>query len=229
MFVMMTGGEASVTRATLMAFIALLATLSGRAYVARQALIISLVAIVLYSPYSLIADVSLHLSFLATAGIVYLTETVQEMFVRYRLGKSFVEIIATTFSAYITTLPYVVYTFGTVSVYALLANVLVVPLVPLSMLLSFCTVIFSYISETLGLFIGIVTSYLLHVIIFIAESVSYLPFSYVHITFSFFGMVCSYVVLFVSFSIYVYRKKGMVHVTDHIKGDIIEDDTVYTY
>ena len=148
MFVIMTGGEASVIRATLMAFVALLATLIGRAYVARQALILSLVAIVLYEPYSFLADVSLHLSFLATAGIVYMTEPLQEILIRYRVQKSYTEMIATTLSAYIATLPYVIHTFGTVSVYSLIANILVVPFVPLAMLLSFLVVIVSYKSDT---------------------------------------------------------------------------------
>jgi len=70
-----------VIRATLMSFVGLLAMLLGRAYVAKQALILSLLAIVMYEPYALMHDVSLHLSFLATAGIVYLSEPL-EIFLR---------------------------------------------------------------------------------------------------------------------------------------------------
>lgn len=225
LFVIATGGEASVIRATLMAFVALLATLVGRKYVARQALIISLVLIILYEPYALIADVSLHLSFLATAGIVYTTEVVQILLMKYRLSKSFAELTATTLSAYVATLPYVMYTFGTMSLYALIANIFVVPLVPLSMLLSFLVVVSSYIHETLGLIVGTMTSYLLHVIIFIADGISRLPFSSVGVTVSLFGMVCLYVVLFVSSYVYAYIIKSKVHVTQNLT----EDDTVYTY
>jgi competence protein ComEC len=82
LFVIMVGGEASVIRATVMAFIGLLAHLLGRHYVAKQALIISFFLIILFEPMSLLHDVSLHLSFLATAGIVYASEYLQKLFCR---------------------------------------------------------------------------------------------------------------------------------------------------
>jgi competence protein ComEC len=47
-FIIMVGAEPSVVRATLMAFIGLLAMLVGREYVARHALILSFFVIVMY-------------------------------------------------------------------------------------------------------------------------------------------------------------------------------------
>lgn len=191
MFVVMVGGEASVVRATLMAFIALLATLLGREYVARQALLISFLLIILYEPFSLLHDVSLHLSFLATAGIVYGSETVAPYVEKY-IGEKWLALFTTTITAYVATVPYVMYTFGTVSLYALFANVLVLPLVPLAMLVSFVTIVSSYIWEGVALLFGFTDTALLDVIIFIAETVEGLPMSYIAFSISFVQMGLMY-------------------------------------
>lgn len=78
LFVLMVGAEASIVRATLMSFIALFALTVGRGYVASQALLVSLIVIIFYTPIHLLHDVSLHLSFLATAGIVYMSDGVKK-------------------------------------------------------------------------------------------------------------------------------------------------------
>lgn len=183
-FVMMVGGEASVIRATLMAFIALLATLVGREYMAKQALIISLLLIVLYEPYALLHDVSLHLSFLATFGIVYVSEYMQriiEKYFHFIHSESLIALLVTTLSAYLVTLPYIMYTFGTVSVYALIANVLVLPFVPVAMLLSFLVVSSSYAVPILATGIGFIASVIINFTIFIADATERLPFAYLHL------------------------------------------------
>lgn len=204
-FVMMVGGEASVMRATVMAFVALLATLVGRPYVARQALILSLFAIVMYEPNALLHDASLHLSFLATAGIVYLSETIKLVVERYISRTSIVELFTTTSAAYLATLPYVMHTFGTVSVYALLANMAALPVVPIAMLVSFLVVLTSYISETVSLLVGFVDTMLINIILFVAHTTEGLPFSSFNLTVSFGGMILLYVA--VTIGTFLFSKK----------------------
>ena len=193
-FVIMVGGEASVIRATLMSCIGLVALLVGRAYAAKQALILSLIAIILFEPANYIYDVSLHLSFLAAAGIIYMSEGVQTM-LRGITSQSYKEIITTTLCAYVATLPYVIYTFGTVSVYALLANSIVLPLVPIVMLLTFFVVVIAPFTQTLASLIGYVDSILGDIIIWTARSIERLPFSSVTISFSWVAMVSMYIIL----------------------------------
>lgn len=204
LFVIMVGGEASVVRATLMAFIALLATVIGREYMAKQALIISLLLIAMYEPYALIHDVSLHLSFLATAGIVYLSAPLLIIFKKYfvRLSsQTFVSTFTTTLSAYIITLPYLMYTFGSVSIYALLSNILVLPLVPIAMLISFLVVVTSYVSQTLVLVFGYIDTVIINLMIWIAKAIESLPFSYLTFQISLTEMFTIYffVVVIISF------------------------------
>ncbi|MBP6949195.1 MAG: ComEC/Rec2 family competence protein [Candidatus Pacebacteria bacterium] len=200
-FVCMVGASPSVMRATLMAFISLLAMISNRVYVAKQALIISLFLSVIHNPEILLHDVSLHLSFLATAGIVYMSDPLMHFLQRTRFNsmpKFFQELFIISFSAYSSTLPYVMYTFGSVSVYALIANILVVPLVPLGMLFSLLVVLFSYLSSTLTFLFGFLDTVLLSGIVYIAEVIERLPYSNVHVHISFFGVSLMYLCMVLS-------------------------------
>jgi competence protein ComEC len=227
LFVMMVGGEANVIRATLMAFVSLLATLVGRAYVAKQALILSLFAIVMYEPYALLHDVSLHLSFLATAGIVYLSKPFEEIFMHYipDISKSFRELFITTLSAYLATLPYICFSFGTVSVYALLANIFVLPFVPITMLLSFLVVSGSYAWTPLALMFGFVDSVLINIVLWVAHLFERLPFATFPLSVSWFGMCMMYAGIGI-IVLYVYtRSKNETQVTR--VGGILTDVISY--
>jgi competence protein ComEC len=202
-FVIMVGAEASVVRATLMAFIALLATSLGRQYVAKQALILSLLAIVLYEPGSLLHNVSLHLSFIATAGIIYLSEPIHFFISRYVEKKFLQEIFTSTLSAYGMTLPYLMYIFGSVSLYAIVANVAVLFFVPIGMLLTFVVVVVSYLSSFGALLFGLLTTVLMDYIIMCAKVVSSLPYASISINVSLSMMIILY--LFLCF-VFVFTK-----------------------
>jgi competence protein ComEC len=222
-FVAMVGGEASVLRATAMAFIALLSQLVGRAYVARQALVISLFAIVMFDPETLMHSVSLHLSFLATAGIVYLSEPIKKIVEKYLLRPSLVELVTTTSAAYFATVPYVMYTFGTVSVYALIANVLVLPLVPLAMLMSFVVIITSYFGESIALIVGSLDTALINIILFIAHAIERLPFASLSLTVSSAWMFALYITLVAMIFFFARKKNETITTTpDGYLTDVIK-------
>ncbi len=206
LFVLMVGGEASIIRATCMSFIGLLALLLGRAYVAKQALLLSLIAIAMYEPNNVLYDVSLHLSFLATAGIVYMSDGIKSMLHKIN-SVTYKEIMTTTIAAYVVTLPYVMYTFGTVAVYALVTNILVLPLVPVSMLLTFLVVLSAPVSHVLAMILGYVDTLLSSIIIFVARMVEQVPGSSVPITFSYTSMLGMYLLLSVTYTYYMYRQR----------------------
>jgi competence protein ComEC len=210
-FVLMVGAEPSVVRATLMAFISLLAMLVGREYVARQALILSLLAIVMYEPYSLLHDVSIHLSFLATMGLVYMSEPIEIFLKKYfpiTTKSSLREIFVTTISAYLATLPYIMYTFGTVSPYALFSNMVVLPFIPITMLLSFLVVVSSYFSHTLSMVFGFVDTWLINFLIGVARAIESLPFSYFQMTVSFTFMCLLYAFIFILVKYILFKIKN---------------------
>lgn len=206
LFVMMVGGEASVIRATLMSFIGLIAMFLGREYVARQALMLSFLAIIMYDPSALTDSVSLHLSFLATAGIIYWSKTIKTIIAKIVSQKFFAELLTTTLAAYFATFPYIMHTFGTVSPYALLANVFVLPLVPLAMLLSFATLVATFVSHSFAILFGFTDSILIGIILFAAEAIAELPGSSLPVSISSGTMYVIYLILSLLI-FYVSRKK----------------------
>ncbi len=214
LFVLMVGAEASIVRAALMASIALLALLVGRGYVAHQALLISFVCIIMYSPQSLLYDVSLHLSFLATVGIVYLQNVFKDIKERLQ-GGGVGEIITTTLSAYIMTLPYVMYVFGTASLYGIIANLLVLPFVPLIMFLTFIIVFISFISTTLSYIPGILVSILADGIIWVARLVEHLPYASLSVTISPAVVICMYIGVIMLYVFLRTKKKDETQLTNH--------------
>jgi competence protein ComEC len=201
LFVMMVGATPSVLRATTMSAFALLALLFGRLYVARQALILSLIGIILYEPRYVLYDVSLHLSFLATAGIIYLNKEMEKFFSFLRF--SFLKTLcATSLSAYLATLPYVMFTFGTVTTYALVANIFVVPLVPIIMSLGGLVLFFSYFLPLVAVLIGFLLSLLCGYIILISSYTASFPYASFEVTVPLSVMVGMYVSLI---TLFVYR------------------------
>lgn len=193
-FVVMVGGGSSLIRASAMSGIALLALLFGRGYVAHQALLVSFLLIVLYTPRSLLYDVSLHLSFLATSGIVYGYDVFEKYF-DGRLPKSINELLSATLAAYIFTLPYTLYTFGVFSVYAVVANLLVLPLVPLTMSFTVLTLLLSFMSTPLSVVLGLIATFLSSCILFLASVVEDLPFAKVAVYISFETMLTMYLII----------------------------------
>jgi competence protein ComEC len=191
LFVIMVGAEPSVVRATCMACIGLLALLLGRGYVARQALLLSLGCIILYDGSQVLYDASLHLSFLATAGIIYMHELMNTLLGNIR-PKALKELLATSMSAYISTLPYVMYMFGTVSVYALVANMLIVSVVPIMMLMTLLVIISSYIAAPLTLVFGYGVVVLGGYCSYVVEVINRLPYASVTSTSSFMMMAFMY-------------------------------------
>lgn len=217
-FVIMVGGGSSLVRASGMAFISLLALLFGRGYVAAQALILSLIAILLYSPLSLFYDASLHLSFLATSGIIYGYLSLEEIFSKW-LPKSVSELLAATVAAYVSTLPYILYTFGTFSLYAVISNVLVLPLVPITMSFTALTLLMSFLHPMPATLFGVITGVLGDVIIFFARVVERLPMSSTSISISWNMMVLLYVAIILLFVFLRTREEN--ETTETKEGEII--------
>lgn len=193
-FVVMVGGGASLVRASLMAGISLIALVLGRGYVAQQALMLSFLTIIFYSPLSLLHDVSLHLSFLATCGILYGYEYLHTYFSK-PFSKGVSAVLSSTLAAYVATLPYILFTFGSLSVYAVLSSLLVLPFVPVTMSFTAITLMMSFINDHLAIIFGVISTFLANTIIWVAQMITGLPFAQVKVHISFFIMLCVYVVL----------------------------------
>ena len=136
------------------------------------------------------------------------------------------EFLVATIATQIFVLPLLLYQIGEFSVVSVLVNVLVLPMVPVAMLLTFITGIVGLFSSTLALPIAYLTHLSLSYILLVATWFAALPFAaYVVPPFPFWVMVLAYVVLgFIIWKI-VTRKREEKH-DEHIALDgwTIEDE-----
>jgi competence protein ComEC len=160
-FVAATGFSASVVRAACMASILLFAQKSGALYSARRALFIVALGMVFIKPSLLVYDVSFQLSFLATAGILYGQKYFEKKLTRIPARFGFREMVATTCAAQVAVLPLLIHLSGGVQIFSLLANVLILPTVPVAMLLSFVAGTLGFISYTLSYMVGVLATIVL--------------------------------------------------------------------
>ena len=125
------GLAASVLRAALMAAIGACGIVSGRRAATANALCAAVTAMVVADP-SAVSDLGLQLSALATAGLVLWQAPIAARLAP--LPALLREGTATTLAATLPTMPVIAGAFGRISLVALPANLLAVPLFPLLML-----------------------------------------------------------------------------------------------
>lgn len=136
-FALLVGLSATVIRASVMATLALFAQATGHAYDTMRALIFAAMCMVVINPYLLAFDPGFQLSVLATAGLILLAPYFEA---KLTLVPSFIGIrglLSATLAAQIFVLPLLLYQIGEFSAVAVLVNVLVLPMVPVAMLLTF--------------------------------------------------------------------------------------------
>jgi competence protein ComEC len=134
-FVLITGFAASIVRAAVISVLSLWASYYGRSI--RPVLLIAFAAALtgLVNPFYVWGDLGWYLSFLAFFGVLLIAPLVAAKLFR-REPKLLGMVVMETLAAELMTLPLIMMTFGQLSVIGLLANVLVVPLIPFAMLFS---------------------------------------------------------------------------------------------
>ncbi|MEK7066360.1 MAG: ComEC/Rec2 family competence protein [Patescibacteria group bacterium] len=188
LFSMMTGGGATVVRATIMALLAILARATGRIYMSGAALLVGGILIVLYNPKTLVFDTSFQLSFIATAGLIFLSPVIEKYLKKQdstlrRLNLLFLNILAPTIAAQLAIFPIIAYKMGMISIVSIPANILVSPFVPVTMFLGFLTGVVGYLSYFLSLPFAYVSYFFLAYDLKIADLFASLPFASVDISF----------------------------------------------
>jgi competence protein ComEC len=134
-FLLFAGGSASIVRAAVVSVLAIAAAYYGRRF--KPLVLLAMAAAITgwANPFYIWSDVGWYLSFLAFFGVMVVAPMVLRRLPR-RVQSSLVLTVAVeSFCAELMTLPYVLHVFGQMSFVALVANVLVVALVPLAMLL----------------------------------------------------------------------------------------------
>lgn len=183
LFALMAGGGAATVRAVIMGSIAILARYMRRPEAALRALILAAGAMVFWNPLVLVYDTGFMLSVLATFGLITLSPFVESKLARIPAWPRFNlrSIVATTVAVELFLLPALLYTSGILSLVALPANIIVLPLVPLAMLGGFVVGLLALVHPLLALVPAFVTQLVLKLIIGIAELLAALPFASVFV------------------------------------------------
>jgi competence protein ComEC len=178
LFVVMIGGGATAVRALIMGLIAIMARYFGRSALALRALALAAVAMVLWNPLSLLYDPSCILSVIATFGLITLSPAVEALLPRgFGKAPQLRSIAASTLAVQAFVLPALLYMTGIFSLFALPANLLVLPLVPFAMALGFAAALLGLVHPLLALPAVALADLLLRAMIWVAGATEALPYA----------------------------------------------------
>jgi competence protein ComEC len=134
LFIIMVGAPASAVRAGIMGAILLYAQKIGRLSNATRIMIFAGAIMLIFNPLLLRYDVGFQLSFLAVFGLIYIKPIFDgwaaKLSKKDELG-NLIQIITTTLAAQVAVLGILIYNFGKISFISPLANILIVPTIPI--------------------------------------------------------------------------------------------------
>lgn len=175
LFTLFVGASASVVRAAIMGSLGLVAMQSGRMAHVRLSILWSAFAMLIISPLSLWYDAGFQLSFLAVIGLAELSKPLEPLLRRLPTVLGLRETLSATIAASMSAMPWAAFRFGTVSIISPLANVFVVPLVPLAMFFGFMATVVGFAWLPMGRVASIPAYVLLQAIIESTMFFSHVP------------------------------------------------------
>jgi competence protein ComEC len=195
-FILITGFSPSMSRAGLVSALTLTAWYYGRKIHPLVLLSFAAAVTVLIKPAYIWGDIGWSLSFAAFAGVIILAPLLHHYFWgAYKKPHMLRELIVGAVSAQVTTLPIILMSFHQYSQYALPANLLVLPLVPLAMLLTFFAGIFGLFAPGMAHLAGIPATIVLHYMVKIIEFIANLPNAKSEVIFALPTLVGVYILL----------------------------------
>jgi competence protein ComEC len=134
-FLLLTGSSASIVRAAIVSMLSIVTAYYGRGWQPLNLILFAAVITAMANPIYMWSDLGWYLSFLAFFGVMVLSPLIQTRW-QAKWHQSLLGSVALeTICAEIMTLPFILHIFGQMSRVGLLANILVVTLIPLAMLL----------------------------------------------------------------------------------------------
>lgn len=184
LFVAMTGASASVVRAAIFSLLILFGSTIGKRADQTNLLLLTALTMVLLNPYILPYDVGFQLSFLAFAGLIYISPIIESYFERKKLKiltGNIGSTLAQTLGAQFAVTPLILGQFGLVSLISPLANILVVLIIPWVMLATFITGLATLIYYPLGQLTVALTWPGLEYILWIVKFLANVPLSAINL------------------------------------------------
>lgn len=179
-FSIMVGAGATIVRAAVMIFIFILSKLLYKNSNSFNALILAGSFMIFLNPIILLHDPSFQLSFLATLGLISFYPIIEKVlfFLPEKLGLK--EIIISNIAVQITVVPLLIYMMGEFSVISIIPNILVLPVISIFMLVSFLSILFSFVTP-ISVILIFITEKLSDFIVLIVNYFGNLSFSIVKV------------------------------------------------
>ncbi len=194
-FLVMTGWSPSIMRAAIISGFSLLAWYYGRAFKPLTVFLIGAAVNAFLSPLYIWGDVGWYLSFLAFTGVLLVAPLI--MYFTDSASKNILfAVLIETLSAQLLTLPYISVIFGRLSVISPIANVLVVPFIPISMLLIFLTGVVGIISPVLALWVAVPARIIMTITVWVIEKLSSLSWAQSSLKLTTLQAAITYIIIF---------------------------------
>lgn len=203
-FILITGFSPSMTRAGLVSGLSIAAWYYGRVIHPLVLLPFSAAITAFIKPEYVWGDVGWYLSFAAFTGVILFAPLVHQYFWGKKKPSVVRELLVATFAAQLLTLPLVVHVFGYYSPYAIVANMLVVPLIPLTMLLTFISGIVGLIFPAIAIILGKSVSAILQYMTSVVAWIAHLPKAKTELDFGVLPLLLCYIGI-VGITIFLWR------------------------
>ena len=197
-FVLFSGFSPSMNRAMIVTVLGLFAWYVGRRFHPILLILYVAAATAFVNPMYVWSDLGWYLSFFAFAGILVVAPLVMSAVYKRRKPTALEQLIVETMSAEMMALPIIAFAFGVLPVFALIANVLVAPLIPAAMLFTAVSGTVAMVSTTLAAVVALPTTILIGYMIAVVEWLAHLPNAQLPIDFDLVSIGVWYGVLIVS-------------------------------
>ena len=181
-FVIMTGADASVVRAAIMAMLVVAALNLGRIYISLNALVFVAALMIMQSPKILAFDVGFQLSFMATAGLIYLGSWFEKRLSWVPNILEFRKNLSSTLAAQIFALPLLIFYFERLSIVSIVVNVLILWAVPYAMFFALVAGVIGMVYLPLAKILAVVLWAILAFQIWVVEWFAKIPFAEVAVS-----------------------------------------------
>ena len=187
-FALMVGAPQSALRAVIMQTLLIASAIGKREYDSLTAISVAACILVMINPYC-VTDIAFILSFMATLGIIVLSRRISDFLIGKfgikkwgKLKKIVYSILITaslSISATLFTAPILAYTYGSVSLISIFANILLIWLVTVIFILGFISVMIGFVFLPLAKGVAFIVSMCAEVTMTSVAAMAKLPFSVV--------------------------------------------------
>ena len=201
MFLFLENFSTSVSRACIMAIVVIISKLLH-----QKPDIINILTISISSNPFVIYSAGFWLSYLGTAGVIFLTPILENLFIKLKVAKSLAKVISVPIAVQVAIWPVMCLCFNKISLTFLISNLLVIPILGIIIIGGFILVFISFIWIDLARALSIILKVFLKLLILISKICSNFKFSNLYlVTPNLITIIIYYFLL--GYIIYVFNNK----------------------